>query len=95
VTKKEKEAKLLADAALMAAATKYELSKRECARLEKDKKSSKKLLLAWLGPDDAKTLPDGRIVSKSSIDMDAETTPRSAYVKTSLVITHPLAAYTN
>jgi hypothetical protein len=56
------------------------------------KEKRKKALLDWIGSALTKTLPDGRIVMRTSVDVAAESEPRKAHVAITVTIVPAPAA---
>ena len=75
-----------------AAATMYEYAKIELPKLEKEKDKNKQVLVDWLGDETAKSLPDGRVISKSTADVPAASIEQRAYTTTTVYIQHAAAA---
>lgn len=67
----------------------YLASKITASAAEKIKDAAKKWLFEWLGADNCKALPDGRLVTRKVTPIAPEKEPRKGFDKKELVIVGP------
>jgi hypothetical protein len=88
---KKKAARVDPDVEAAAAADIYIRACHQFKTAEAEKKKSKASLVAWLGDQLSRVLPDGRTISKSSAHFDAATINRAAYDSTTVTVAPPPA----
>jgi hypothetical protein len=82
----------MAALAAMGAADVFLRSTRQRAQAEKERAAAKSSLLEWLGDDASRSLPDGRVVSRTSVDFPEANYDRKAYTQVNLFVSPAPAA---